>query len=118
MKHYLIILLLAFVLPSCKEAVFKEQYVSNFENFIEEFRKNHTTYTEEDWKKAEEQYTLLSETEFNKFKDDLTAEQKNKVNSLKGSYYGIYAKHKAGELGNEFKDLLQQAEGVLKEIEK
>lgn len=118
MKYTLILVTLFFSLTSCKEAIFKEQYVSNFENFVEDLRKNHTTYTEEDWKKAEEQYKFYAETEYEKFKNELTPEQKGKVNSIKGSYYGIYAKHKAGDIGDELKDLLQQAEGVLKEIER
>lgn len=118
MKYTLILAIFLIAFSSCKEAIFKEQYVGNFENFVEELRKNHVKYTEEDWNKAEEQYKFYSETEYEKFKNDLTVEQKSKVNTLKGNYFGIYAKHKAGELGNEFKDLLQQAEGVLNEIEK
>lgn len=118
MKYTLILVTLFFSLTSCKEALFKEQYVSNFENFLEEFRENHAAYNEEDWKKAEEKYKYYAETEYEKFKNDLTQEQKGKVNNLKGSYYAIFTKHKAGELGEELKELLQQAEGALNEIEK
>lgn len=103
---------------SCKEALFKEQYVSNFESFIEDIRKNQSNFSKEDWKAKEEQFKFFTEVEYNKFKDDLTSEQKAKINSLKGNFYTLYAKGKAGELGDQLKDLLQQAEGALEEIEK
>lgn len=118
MKYTFIFAIYFMSFSSCKEAIFKQQYVSNFETFIEELRKDHIKYTEEDWKKAEEKFKFLSETEFEKFKNDLSNEDKSKINTLKGNYFGIYTKHKAGELGDELKDLLKQAEGVLDEIEK
>jgi hypothetical protein len=118
MKYTFIICSIILSSLSCKEAIFKGQYISNFESFVEDVRKNSKEYTEADWKASEEKFKFYAETEFEKFKNDLSSEEKSKVNTLKGNYYAIYAKGKANKLGDELKDLLQQAEGVLNEIEK
>ncbi len=113
---YLIIMFSFLTLLGCQEAM-KEAYIMKFEKFIEEVEKNKSTFDESKWKVMEGKFTELNEVEFKKFEGTLTPEERSKINSLKGKYYGIVATNKVNELGKKFKDVLEQVEGAAKQIE-
>jgi hypothetical protein len=117
MKHIALLLFIFISFVSCQE-VMKSSYISEFETFITDLEKKSGEYKAEDWAKADIVYKKLAEEDFKKYEAQLTAEERGKVNNLKGIYYSIYAKSKIKDIGTDFKDAMQQLEGGLKQLEK
>ena len=113
MKTLLPIVFLVFL--SC-EGIYKTSFLENYNQFIEDLKKNQSSYTEAQWDEAATKFKNFTEVEYPKYKDAMTAEERSKYNALNGKYYGIVAKHKAGEVSRELEDLLNQTKGLLDEM--
>ena len=69
---FLIILLL---LASCAPMT-KTQYLSSYDGFMKEVRKEHADYTEEDWERKNEEFKSMLEDQYPAFEEHMTNEEK------------------------------------------
>ena len=64
----------------------KDSYITNFENFVGEVKKDHKDYSKEDWTKIEEEYQELSEKERLSYEKLFTKEDTKRISKLEGEY--------------------------------
>ena len=108
--------LLLLFLIGCSAFYSKSNYIEDFTSFVQETKDNCAKYTEEDWVNADEQYDKYTVELYEKFKLELTSEDKLTIGKLQGSYTVLKVKKGANELLEQGKDLLNQAEGIVDEV--
>ncbi len=114
---YIFLSILTFWLSSCADFS-KNQYVSEYENFVTDLSGKYASYDEKSRLAAEEKFKQFSEVEYKKYEANMTADEKTKVNNLTGKCYAIMAKQKATQITKEFENLLDKTKGVLEELNK
>ena len=100
---------------SC-ESYQRNNYVSNFDHFIDKIENKYAAYNDKDWQDADNEFNHLSEIEYDKFKNNLTEEQNSKINDLKGKYYAIRIKQGIKDFGKGLKNSLEQINSTTKEM--
>lgn len=81
-----VLLLLAFTLTSCMQPTTKEAYLKGFEKFVADVEKNSGKFTESDWKWANKRFSRYTGEYFEKFREEMTLEEKIEVTLLKGRF--------------------------------
>jgi len=101
--------------------------VGHFEIGIHEFEKswtglfiwmNENGYKKADWSKAEADFKRYSQGEYNRFKDQFTEEERERIDNLTGQYYAMLAKYKTNQLKGELKSIMNKAKGMFEELKK
>lgn len=128
------LIIIGFVLTlifSCKPWS-KEAYFEDFKSFMEEVRKNHDHYTEEDWREADEKYDKFSGEWYDDWEDEMTLKEKMIVSGYDGEYYlykgldkgkemmqKVFSEENIQEIKRQLKEFKEQNldEGI-KEIQK
>lgn len=112
-----LILCTIFVCTSCTKMK-KNNKIKQYDKFVTEVTEKHKTYTDADWKKADEEYgkyCVFFEEE--KIRNILTPDEKKEVAKLKGKYQGLRLKTKAKEKMKDAVDWLKEkgkyVEGVV-----
>jgi hypothetical protein len=113
-------IIIALLLVSCKSSpVFtKDQYFNKFETFIVTTEDNYMTYDDDAWKKSNEKFKELSETNYSRFEKEMTADEKLKIDRMIGRYYSYIAKYQAGKVQEKLKKVINQAEGFIDNLSK
>jgi hypothetical protein len=107
---------LLFFLACCNAFYSKSNYIEDFTAFVQETKSNCSNYTEEDWITADAQFDIYAVQDYEKFKQDLTSEEKFIIGKLKGSYTLLKLKKGASDFLEETKDVLDQAGGFIEGI--
>lgn len=100
MKNYVILIfVLATIhfLTSCSAPLSKESYIKDFEEFDQLVSSEFENYDSVTWVRTDEKYHKFSNDWYNKFKEDMTLNEKMKINSIKMKYkgYKTYSKFNA-----------------------
>lgn len=106
-------LTLILLMISCGAFYTKDNYIEDFRSFVKDVKDNCTTYSETDWADIDKQYDKFAVDYYEKFKPELSSDEKLSINKLKGAYAVLKVKKGANELFDQAKDLLNQAKGVL-----
>ena len=85
---YMVLMAMVVMMTACQQS--KQDYIKEFENFVEEVYEECEDYTEEQWKEVAEEFELLVK-KAEKFQD-LTAEDKLELAKVQAKYAGIQAK--------------------------
>jgi outer membrane protein assembly factor BamD (BamD/ComL family) len=103
MKKMLYVALMAMVvmMTACQQS--KEDYIKEFENFVEEVAEECTEYTEEQWEDVAEEFELLVK-KAEKYQD-LTVEEKMELATVQAKYAGLQAKKGIDKVIDGVKDL-------------
>ena len=103
MKKMLYVALMAMVvmMTACQQS--KEDYIKEFENFVEEVAEECTEYTEEQWEDVAEEFELLVK-KAEKYQD-LTVEEKMELAKVQAKYAGLQAKKGIDKVIDGVKDL-------------
>lgn len=110
-------ILLFLVVCSCSSNIeSKNAYLKRFDNFISRTDSNYLNYKENDWIISENEYNMLSKTEFEKFIDKLSEEEVAHINVLRGRYVGVKAKYKAHKANVWLNNQTSKAKGFIKAI--
>jgi len=91
----LLIVLLVFSLFSCRPFS-KESYLKRYDEFMTEVSSKEASYTDKDWKKADEKYKKFNQDWYDRFKEELTLQEK--LTTTKYNIQYSYFKSKAGAL--------------------
>jgi hypothetical protein len=95
------------LLYSCGWLPTKENYINDFTLFLNEVKLNHKGYTAEDWAAMDEQYEVYATEKFEKYKDELTTEERDLISKLKGQYTAYKTPHEMDEAIDDFKDAVR-----------
>ncbi|GHT08016.1 hypothetical protein AGMMS49525_17210 [Bacteroidia bacterium] len=104
-------LFLSLFLVGCTPS--KDDYISDFSDFVSGIETNYKTYTGEDWTQADEEYQLYVGEYYEKHEAKLTAEDQRTIGKLKAKYQTIVMKHNAKQLIDGVSDGLNQLEGIV-----
>jgi len=113
----LVSVLLLFAI-ACIESFTKDSYIRNYEAWVITLKLHYKDYKDSDWSRAEAEFKRYSETEYNRLKDDLTQEERQKVDRLAGQYYAMLAKYKAYKVKDEINSMMNKAKGMFEELQK
>jgi hypothetical protein len=67
----------------------KESYIDRYEAFIEEVSNERDSYTDDDWKDADEKYEKYNKEWYDKFESELSWKEKLKITKY-STQYNIY----------------------------
>lgn len=97
----LMVVALTLALSSC--VYDKGSYLEQFEIFVSEVEEIEQM-DDSDYAEIKEDYMEFAEEYYNKYKDELSADDEMKVLELKTRYYGALAMHGIKDLGEELED--------------
>ena len=98
---YVALMAMVVMLTACQQS--KEDYIKEFENFVEEVAEECTEYTEEQWEDVAEEFELLVK-KAEKYQD-LTVEEKMELATVQAKYAGLQAKKGIDKVIDGVKDL-------------
>ena len=98
---YVALMAIVVMLTACQQS--KEDYIKEFENFVEEVAEECTEYTEEQWEDVAEEFELLVK-KAEKYQD-LTVEEKMELATVQAKYAGLQAKKGIDKVIDGVKDL-------------
>lgn len=117
-KNFIMAAVLLLFATACAQSLTKEGYIQKYQSWITSLEENHLNYQDADWIRAEADFKLYSETEYNRFKDEFSPEERIQVDQLTGQYYAILAKHKAHQFNEQLKTMINNVHGMLNELNK
>lgn len=94
----------------------KGQYLTSFEKFVAEVEANYSSYGDAEWQKSNARYTELSEALYYKFKSDLTADDLEYTDRLKGRYRACQAKYKIEQAREGLQHLYNQGKSFIEHV--
>jgi DNA-directed RNA polymerase subunit L len=107
------IVIFLIVLGSCEPST-KEQYLQHYKSFIDEITERGVKYSASDWERADAKFKQFDQELYNKFKEELTFEEKMKVAAYKVKYNSIKA---ASEVNRAYGTYLKEdVEKIKKKI--
>ena len=98
---YVALMAMVVMMTACQQS--KEDYIKEFENFVEEVAEECTEYTEEQWEDVAEEFELLVK-KAEKYQD-LTVEEKMELATVQAKYAGLQAKKGIDKVIDGVKDL-------------
>ena len=98
---YVALMAMVVMLTACQQS--KEDYIKEFENFVEEVSEECAEYTEEQWEDVAEEFELLVK-KAEKYQD-LTVEEKMELAKVQAKYAGLQAKKGIDKVIDGVKDL-------------
>ena len=98
---YVLLMAMMVVMTACQQT--KEDYIKEFENFVEEVSEECAEYTEEQWEDVAEEFELLVK-KAEKYQD-LTTEDKLELAKVQAKYAGLQAKKGIDKVIDGVKDL-------------
>ncbi len=113
MKYLLFALFFVFV--SCNN-MNKESYISSYEQFINSIESNSENYSPIQWQKNDSIFKYYSVEIFNLYEDQLTSEERQKINNLTGKYAGLRFSDLGKDIYRGIKDFGTQFESMLETI--
>jgi hypothetical protein len=70
----------------------KKQYINKFEKFLSVTEEQCMLYDNDTWEKVNVQFEKYSNSEYDKFKPALTADEQIQIDKLRGRYYSCVTK--------------------------
>ena len=94
----------------------EKTYTKQFEEFVRKVEEKGENYAKEQWEEKDQKFKKYSGSYFKKYKDELTSEEKDKINKLKGKYIGIKARYTTKEQFEKFQKTLKNKVSKMKGI--
>ena len=82
----------------------KQQYLFQFEQFIDEVQTNVDHWNQHHWENADKTFKLLARDYFQEYKDQLDKEEFRQLQQMKLQYYTIKIKRKGKDLKEKIED--------------
>lgn len=103
MKKFFCLFFAAVLLLSCAPTS-KEDYISDYKEFINKVSDEYKTYNDNDWNRAERKLDKFSGEWYDKFSKELSAKEKIVVAGYKAKFKYLYALGKSGDTLNDIVD--------------
>ncbi|WP_372647357.1 DUF6565 domain-containing protein [Draconibacterium sp.] len=92
-------------LVACTTPSSKEDYLDQFERFVERVDNNHNKYGKKDWEWADEKFEKYNSEWYLEYRDDFTVEDQIKIKGLIIKYHALKNKESIGDMLRDlFKD--------------
>ena len=104
MKKVLLALLVMFALNACQS---KDSYVKDFNNFVNQVELKASEYTDKDWEKADKKFENLSSKLYEKYEEELSADEKAEIIKLQATYAGLKMKSGMKEAAKKMNKLFE-----------
>ena len=85
----------------------KEGYLKKFESFVEQVETQGGTFTEAKWQETEQTFNTLSGKEYDKFKAELTSDEKKQIVKLQARYRAAQVKFGIKYLKDSLKEIFE-----------
>lgn len=118
MKNLIMAAALLLFATACSQSLTKEGYIRKYQSWITSLEQKYPNYQDADWIHAEADFKMYSETEYNRFKNDFSPEERKQVYQLTGQYYAILAKYKTHQVTEELNSMIENVHGMLNELKK
>ena len=105
------ILILGLSVLSC--TMTKESYLQKFSSFVENVKEDGADYDKNKWEKTAREFEKLSTVDYQKFKNDMSPEEKLKVAKLIGQYRAAQVKWGLKYLENNINEAVDKANGFI-----
>ena len=109
------IILMAFALLVLNACADKESYVKDFGAFIEEVRNDADSYSDKDWEKADKKFEKYTGDIYEKFAEELTADEKMEIAKYQTTYSSLRVKAGFKDFGKEIEEAAKKAKEALEE---
>jgi len=115
---FLLLSTLVLLVSSCQNepCLAKWMYLNNYDNFMKRIEQKEADFSENDWKKMDEKYESFSTVCKEKFWEDLSREEKDRVIENNMRYLILRVKSKFS--GSLFKDLESEINSFVKGLDK
>lgn len=117
-QFFLMVAALLLVAAGCTDSSTKPDYIGNYETWMNKLKAGYKEYKREDWSKAEVDFKSYAESGYNRFKDQFTEEERERVDKLTGQYYALLAKYKTNQIKAILKSFMNKAGGLIEELKK
>jgi hypothetical protein len=94
----------------------KDDYLKDFNKFINDVETNFESFSEEDWKLKDADFQNYTTELYEKFKEELTDDDQKLIGKLKTKYLLVKSKSEMKNLGKQINDGLNQLKGAVDEI--
>ena len=105
------VLLMAFALLVLNACGNKESYVKEFSDFVEDVRAHADSYSDKDWEKADKKFEKFTGDIYEKFAEELTAEEKMEI--AQTAYSALRVKAGFKDFGKDIEEAAQKAKEAL-----
>lgn len=119
----LLIIATLFVLVSCAPTT-KEEYIADFKTFVNDIKEERASYSDADWKRAEQKYEQFSNVWYEKFKDELSSKDRNAIRNCRFKFKYYNKIYKTGRVIDDVvnaldgkDDVADELDDVIKEVE-
>jgi len=114
-KNTYLMILILLVSTSCKN-IQKDLFISDLNSLVTDVDQETKYHKSIKWEETDLKFQEFMESDYNKYKSEMSPEERSKVNKLIGKYYAIRMKAGINDLKNEFQDALEQGKGLADEI--
>ncbi len=108
-KLHFVVALMLWVLVACAPKS-KEKYLADYKEFVEEVKREHGEYDDEDWAWADENFLKYSKEWHSKFADELTLKEELKVSRLNLQYNALRG---SKDLKDLFDTMFDEEDGLI-----
>ncbi len=78
-KEFKFIAFILLLLSSCNYSLTKEQYLSNYNLFVDDVKQHYSQYDESKWKEKDKEFKKFNEELYSKFKNQLTSSEETRI---------------------------------------
>lgn len=118
-KHLpFLVFMMMLLVTACNKSFTKKGYLNNYDRWINTLKNDYENFNEADWDHATKEFLNYSETEYDRFKEDLTPEEHRKIDQIAGQFFALVAKSKVKQVKSKLNSIFNKAKGMFEELQK
>ena len=111
-----VLIFIALLTFSCSFFDNKNTYIEDYSEFINEVSISGENFSDKQWSDSDSLYLLYSTNYYDKYKDELTKNERNKVNQLTGEYIALRAVSVGKGIVSDIEDFGMQMESMIEKV--
>jgi len=111
-----VLIFIALLTFSCSFFDNKNTYIEDYSEFINEVSISVENFSDKEWSDSDSLYLLYSTDYYEKYKDELTKHERNKVNQLTGEYIALRAVSIGKGIVSDIEDFGIQMESMIETV--
>lgn len=111
-----VLIFIALLTFSCSFFDNKNTYIEDYSDFINEVSISGENFSDKQWSDSDSLYLLYSTNYYEKYKDELTKNERNKVNQLTGEYIALRAVSIGKGIVSDIEDFGMQMESMIEKV--
>jgi len=111
-----VLIFIALLTFSCSFFDNKNTYIEDYSEFINEVSISGENFSDKQWSDSDSLYLLYSTNYYEKYKDELTKNERNKLNQLAGEYIALRAVSVGKGILSDIEDFGVQMESMIEAV--